>query len=121
MDSCRRGFNCPLTQVVLTATAFSPTQINIESAAAASRLCREEWFEQACKRREITCLNQQLAWSAELGDDAFAAHHAAKEPSRRFAQRVLSRSFPRDQMARIDDVAFPGLQGLAMNGAERGN
>src|ERR1051325_5662585 len=99
----------------------STTQINAKAPPAASRLGGEKWLQQSRQRREIASLDQNLARAGEFGHDAFTADHAAKETSRGFSQSVLCGPFPRDQMARIDDVALARLQRLAVNRAERRN
>jgi hypothetical protein len=63
-------------------------------------------------------LNQELARPTEFRDYAFAAYDAAKESGRRFAKRVLGRSFPGHEMAGVNNITLAGLQGLTMNCAE---
>src|SRR5215208_2233446 len=97
----------------------SATKIKVEPATTtAATLTREERLQQSRERGEISRLNQQLTRPAKLRHDTLTTHHAAEESRRRFAQRVLRRAFPRDEMARINDVAFARLQSLAMNRAK---
>src|SRR5882724_4640282 len=97
----------------------STTKIDLESSTIP--LCREERLEQSGQRRQIARLNQQLTRAGEFGDDAFAADHAAKETRSRFTQAVLRRSFPRDQVAGVNDVALARLQSLSMDCAKGRN
>jgi hypothetical protein len=66
----------------------------------------KEWFQQSGECGEIARLNQNLAGPDEFSDDAFATDHAAKKTCRGFAQSVLRRAFPRNEVTGVNNVAL---------------
>src|SRR5262249_20040789 len=94
------------------------SKIDVESAAATG-LRWKEWFQQPGECGEVAGLNQNLARPHEFGDDAFTTHHAAKETRGSFAQSVLRRAFPRNEVPRVNNVALARLQHPAMDCAKR--
>src|SRR5215217_5304757 len=98
----------------------SATEIKVEPTTAAA-LSWEEGLQESGERCEVSRLNQQLTRPGKLRDDTFTTHHAAEESRCRFAQRVLRRAFPRDEVSGIDHVTLTHLQSFTMNRAERRN